>query len=108
MEAGLKKYNCDIIKTKVNKKKIQFKRYEIFSKYLDNKNFNSILFAYEPVWAIGSNKTPSPEEIEKVHSFIKNHISERFGEHATNHCRIIYGGSVNKNNALKIFSLIKT
>jgi|TARA_B110001452_G_scaffold225244_1_gene199162 hypothetical protein len=43
LEAGLKKYNCDIIKTKVNKKKIQFKRYEIFSKYLDNKNFNSIL-----------------------------------------------------------------
>ena len=43
LEEGLKKYNCDIIKTKVNKKKIQFKRYEIFSKYLDNKNFNSIL-----------------------------------------------------------------
>lgn len=67
---------------------------------------NNLVIAYEPVWAIGSNKTPSPEEIEKVHSFIKNHISERFGEHATNHCRIIYGGSVNKNNALKIFSLI--
>ena len=66
---------------------------------------DNLVIAYEPVWAIGSNKTPSPEEIEKVHSFTRNHLSDRFGEHAANHCRIIYGGSVNKNNASKIFSL---
>ena len=43
LEYGLKKYNCDIIKTKINKKTIQFRRYEIFSNYIENKNFKNIL-----------------------------------------------------------------
>ena len=43
LEYGLKKYNCDIIKTKINKKIIQFRRYEIFSNYIENKNFKNIL-----------------------------------------------------------------
>lgn len=42
LESGLKKYDCKIIKTKISKKKIQFKRYEIFSKYIDNKKFKNI------------------------------------------------------------------
>jgi hypothetical protein len=43
LDVRLQDYNCDIIKTKIHKKKIQFKRYEIFSKYLNNKNYNNIL-----------------------------------------------------------------
>ena len=43
LEYGLKKYNCDIIKTKINKKTIQFRRYEIFSNYIENKSFKNIL-----------------------------------------------------------------
>ena len=43
LEKEIKKYNCDVIKTRVNKKKIQFKRYEIFLKYLDKNNFKNIL-----------------------------------------------------------------
>ena len=43
LENGLKKYNCDIIKTKISKKTIQFKRYEIFLNYIENKNFKNIL-----------------------------------------------------------------
>ena len=43
LEEGLKKYNCNIIKTNINKKTIQFNRYKLFSKYLKNKNFNNIL-----------------------------------------------------------------
>tara|TARA_B100000767_G_scaffold251711_1_gene254930 strand:- start:1737 stop:2543 length:807 start_codon:yes stop_codon:yes gene_type:complete len=43
LERKLNDYNCDIIKTKIHKKQIQFKRYEIFSKYLENKKFNNIL-----------------------------------------------------------------
>ena len=43
LEKELKKYNCNIIKTRTNKKEIQFKRYEIFSKYIKNKNYNNIL-----------------------------------------------------------------
>ena len=43
LEKGLKKYNCEIIKTKINKKEIQFKRYEIFLKYIENRNYTNIL-----------------------------------------------------------------
>jgi hypothetical protein len=43
LEKYLKKYNCSIIKTKISKKQIQFKRYEIFQKYLKNSNFNNVL-----------------------------------------------------------------
>jgi hypothetical protein len=43
LEEELKNYNCDIIKTKTHKKQIQFKRYEIYSKYLDNKDYNNVL-----------------------------------------------------------------
>lgn len=43
LEEGLRKYNCEIIKTSINKKTIQFNRYKLFSEYLKNKNFNNIL-----------------------------------------------------------------
>jgi triosephosphate isomerase len=62
-----------------------------------------IIIAYEPVWAIGSNKIPSSEEIERVHSFIRKYLSTNFGASIGNMCRIIYGGSVNHLNASEIF-----
>jgi len=61
------------------------------------------IIAYEPVWAIGSNKTPSLKEIERVHSFVREYLSANFGSRAGNMCRIIYGGSVNNLNASEIF-----
>jgi triosephosphate isomerase len=59
--------------------------------------------AYEPVWAIGGNRTPTPPEIAEVHTLIRRVLSERFGA-AANGMRILYGGSVGPKNAGEIFA----
>ena len=64
-------------------------------------NFRNVVIAYEPVWSIGTNKTPSLEEIELVHSHIKNFFKIKYG--VKNIC-VIYGGSVNLKNSKEIFS----
>jgi triosephosphate isomerase len=58
--------------------------------------------AYEPVWAIGGNRTPTPGEIAEVHSLIRSTLRERIGG-AADGVRILYGGSVGPKNAAEIF-----
>ena len=61
------------------------------------------LVAYEPVWAIGTGKTATPQEAQEIHSFIRNLIEqEKPGIGVTT--RILYGGSVNTDNAAKLFT----
>ena len=68
---------------------------------LGNSVTEPILVAYEPVWAIGTNKTPSLEEIENVHSYIKDIFKKKY---STENICVIYGGSVNLKNSKAIFS----
>ncbi|MEJ2247886.1 MAG: triose-phosphate isomerase [Acidobacteriota bacterium] len=56
-----------------------------------------IILAYEPVWAIGTGRTASPETAQEMHVFIRNRLSETFGEEAQK-VRILYGGSVKPGN----------
>jgi triosephosphate isomerase (TIM) len=63
-------------------------------------NSENTIIAYEPVWAIGTGLTPTLEEINKTHEFIKNHNS-KFANY-----KILYGGSVKANNAKEIVSLL--
>lgn len=69
---------------------------------LSVEDFQKIVFAYEPVWAIGSGKTPSIEEIHTVVLFIKTVIAKNFGRELANQIRIIYGGSVTPENVREI------
>ena len=64
----------------------------------------STAIAYEPVWAIGTGKTPTSAEIVEVHALIRNHLATRFGE-IGREMRILYGGSVKPANAREILSL---
>ena len=66
-------------------------------------NFKNIIIAYEPVWSIGTNKTPTNAEIKKVALYIKSLCKKRFYSKYT--LPVIYGGSVNSKN-IKIFSLV--
>lgn len=59
--------------------------------------------AYEPVWAIGTGLTPTPQEIADVHAALRAHLAERFSD-ATD-MRLLYGGSVKSSNAAEIFAL---
>jgi triosephosphate isomerase len=65
---------------------------------LTPEQFQGIVIAYEPCWAIGTGKVATPEMAAAAHSFIRGQISERFGTGAAEACRILYGGSVKPDN----------
>ena len=60
--------------------------------------------AYEPVWAIGTGETASPEQAQDMHRFIRETLMSRYGNSLANEVSILYGGSVKPNNAKEIFS----
>lgn len=71
---------------------------------LSPQDFQKIILAYEPIWAIGTGRNATPEQAEEVHSFIRNLIAERYGKTQTSCAIILYGGSVKPANS---FSLIR-
>lgn len=71
---------------------------------LDAGAWNHIILAYEPVWAIGTGETASPEQAQEMHAFIRKTISEAFDTSVADEVSILYGGSVKPANAKEIFS----
>ena len=69
----------------------------------EGANAENTVIAYEPVWAIGTGKTATPEDIRAMHGFIRAHLAERFKDGAA--VRILYGGSVKPANAAEIFAV---
>ncbi len=67
-------------------------------------DLDGVVLAYEPVWAIGTGKTATPEQAEEVHASIRATIDDMFGETAAGHLRIQYGGSVKPSNAGELFA----
>jgi triosephosphate isomerase len=65
---------------------------------LTGEDFSHIIVAYEPVWAIGTGRTATPELAEEVHQFIRSRIQQQFGEKVAQSLRILYGGSVKPEN----------
>jgi triosephosphate isomerase len=65
---------------------------------LTGQDFSRIIVAYEPVWAIGTGRTATPETAEEAHVFIRERAQERFGKEAAARLRILYGGSVKPVN----------
>ena len=61
-------------------------------------SMDNIVIAYEPVWAIGTGKTATPEIAEKAHQFIRKKLSELFDKKRSNKMSILYGGSVKPDN----------
>jgi len=64
----------------------------------------TLVVAYEPVWAIGTGRTPTLDEIAEVHAFIRARLTARIGTEAAG-VRLLYGGSVKPSNAAEIFAL---
>ena len=65
---------------------------------LAQDQFERILIAYEPVWAIGTGKTATPEIASEAHGIIRREAADRFGDFAAQNLRILYGGSVKPDN----------
>lgn len=71
---------------------------------LQSLNPENIIIAYEPVWAIGTGETASPEQAQEMHSHIRNELKKIFGEEAAKNTSILYGGSCNAQNAKELFA----
>lgn len=71
---------------------------------LTAKEFEQVIVAYEPVWAIGTGQTASPEQAQEIHAFIRKLIAEKYDAEVANQTSILYGGSVKADNAREIFS----
>ncbi len=72
--------------------------------HLTPEQFNGIVIAYEPVWAIGTGKTATPEQAQEMHAFIRNLINEKYGENIAQETTILYGGSCKPSNAKELFA----
>lgn len=60
---------------------------------------DNTVIAYEPVWAIGSGRTPTPEDVAEVHAHIRGRVAARYGVGVADVMRILYGGSMKPSNA---------
>ncbi len=69
----------------------------------DGATAENTVIAYEPVWAIGTGKTATPEDIRAMHGFIREKLSEKLADGGK--VRILYGGSVKPSNAAEIFAV---
>ena len=72
--------------------------------HLEASAFKSIVLAYEPVWAIGTGETASPEQAQEMHAFIRSIIQKKYNKEVSENISILYGGSVKPANAEEIFS----
>jgi triosephosphate isomerase len=69
------------------------------------ENGSELVLAYEPVWAIGTGKTATPEEAQDVHAFSRDQLAALFGNDRASQIRILYGGSVKADNAGSLMSM---
>ena len=69
------------------------------------EQLKNVIIAYEPVWAIGTGKTPTPADVEEVHAAVRNALAQKLGQDIADKIRILYGGSVKPGNAKDFLSL---
>ena len=72
--------------------------------HLTEKEFEKVVIAYEPIWAIGTGVTASSDQAEEIHQFVRNVITEKYNENIAENTSILYGGSCNPTNAKELFS----
>jgi triosephosphate isomerase len=70
----------------------------------DGATAANLVIAYEPVWAIGTGRTPTAKDVQEVHGFIRDKLSERFSGEGPR-MRILYGGSVKPSNAAELLAV---
>ena len=72
--------------------------------HLTENEIKNIIIAYEPVWAIGTGLTATPEQAQEMHAFIRFAIEEKYHKDIANKISILYGGSCNAKNAKELFA----
>lgn len=72
--------------------------------HLKTEHWKNIVLAYEPVWAIGTGETATPEQAQEIHAFVRQTVASEYGSTVANEVSILYGGSVKPDNAKEIFA----
>lgn len=72
--------------------------------HLPAEDFSKIMIAYEPVWAIGTGHTATPDQAQEIHAFIRDFVTAKYGNEIGDNLHILYGGSVKPGNAAELFS----
>ena len=93
----------EALEVKAENKEVDFVKDELLKSLAGIENLQNITIAYEPIWAIGTGKTCSAEDAEKMCREIRSIINKNYGEISKN-IRILYGGSVKPSNAKEILS----
>lgn len=94
LEEREKNIHFDVVKSQIEE--------SLFN--LSADDFSKVILAYEPVWAIGTGKTATPDQAQEMHAFIRGIITKKYGAEIANNISILYGGSVNAGNAKELFS----
>ena len=71
---------------------------------LSAEDFAKIVLAYEPVWAIGTGKTATPEQAQEIHAHIRSLVAAKYGQEVAENTSILYGGSCKPSNAKELFA----
>ncbi len=107
LAAGLKIIFCcgEPLKERKTKNHLKYVRKQIKDGlyHLSAKDMSKVVIAYEPIWAIGTGETASPEQAQEMHLALRKSLNRKFGE-ISNDISILYGGSVKPTNAKELFS----
>lgn len=105
--AGLKTVICigETLEQRDAGKTIDVCTQQILGSVPDDSTAADTVIAYEPVWAIGTGKTPTAQDVEDVHAAVRKVLSKKLGKGNANKMRILYGGSVKPSNAKEFLSL---
>ena len=72
--------------------------------HLSAENLKKVVIAYEPVWAIGTGKTATSQQVQEMHKVIRTHLADQYGQTVAGEISILYGGSVKADNAKELFA----
>ena len=106
-QAGLKTVICigETLEQRDSGKTIAVCSDQILGSVPDDSTAADTVIAYEPVWAIGTGKTPTASDVEEVHAAVRKVLAKKLGKGNANKMRILYGGSVKPSNAKEFLSL---
>lgn len=105
--AGLKAVICigETLAERESGKTIEVCTKQIMESVPENATASNTVIAYEPVWAIGTGKTPTAAEVQETHAAIRKVVAKKLGKGNANKMRILYGGSVKPSNATELLAL---
>lgn len=108
LAAGLKVIFCfgEPLNIREEQKQNNFVKQQISDSifHLSEEQLRNVVFAYEPIWAIGTGKTATKEQAQEMHAFVRTFIKEQFGTECAENLTILYGGSCKPDNANELFS----